>query len=684
MVKRVCALLLAVMMLLSLAACGGEKSNGQVLDAGWVVRGDANGVGEAEGWQKGFTKANEETADVVWYSNTFTAHLVDGERVVLSLCDLGESATVWLNGKQVDAREDVMGDYLVDVTDTAKRNGTNKLVIRAGVDAAVELTGLSVRPAVMISDLAASANYETKTVDVVVTLDNTKTTGEVTLTATVTALDTGKVLTRIPMTVQAGAGESEHTFLLAIPDAIGWNYDNPYLYNLTVSAVAGNEIDTAYETVGFKTLTQDAEGVYALNGKNFFLRIVDLPESVMKNNKTMRYFVDYVRTAEYNAIYPLGNPTQALLDYADATGMMVVTDASSDSKVIGTDAHVSPITVDLSAVDAIGADLQFPAEQPLTLTDTWYTDMNLSRLYGSAVDAYKAAGNLHAKQLNDAIAKARLTNANAIRVSGAIAGYPDVMLETMADAIEELRYVIQADPVVVSGGNLKLKIDLVDHDILWKGKTFKAYVKVTGKTGILWENTISFKTEISELGHSSRLIPLVDEIIPIHAPAGQYIIAVELTDLAHPVCGEADLYVVDAADLSGATIVNGMLTADAKAKAEAGGKVIVLGATAESGLPIDGQFVDGITGAAVDSRVKAAFAGSMISSDFNGMSFTKAFVADGGTTVLSGFGFTQDGGLVYGDLIATYPVGSGSITVVTADVDLNNPAAAALLAAAIA
>jgi hypothetical protein len=363
--------------------------------------------------------------------------------------------------------------------------------------------------------------------------------------------------------------------------------------------------------------------------------------------------------------------------------MMVVTD-SSDTNVMETGTHVSSLTVDLSTVETIGADLQFPAEQPIALTDAWYSDMNLSRLYGSAVDAYKAAGNLHAMQLNDAIAKARLNKVSAIRVSGAVAGYPDLMLETMADAIEELRYVIQADSVVVSGGKLNLKIDLVDHDVLWNGKTFAAYVKVTGQTGILWEDTVSFKTEISELGHSSRLIPLVDETIAINAPAGKYVIAVELTDLAHPVCGETDLYVVDAVDLSGATVVNGTLTADAKAKAEAGGKVIVLNATADSGLPIEGRFVEGITGGAVGNTVKADFAGNAISSGFNGMTFTRAFVAEGGTSVLSGFGFTNEGGLTYGDVIATYPVGKGSITVVTADVDLNNPAVVALLAAAIA
>ena len=682
MLKRVCALLTALLMLVCLAACGSGTRSGQVLGAGWVMRGDADGTGENEGWTKGFTEANDVAAEVVWYANKFAASLAKGERVVLSLCDLGKEATVWLNGKQVDARENAMGNFMVDVTDTVKRVGTNNLVIRAGVGAAVTRTGLSVRPAVWISDIVATVDA-TANMQVAVALNNAGDATEVTLIAELTAMDTGKVLTRIPVKAQATAGESVHNITLTVNDYISWDYDNPYLYNITVTATVADAVDTAQTSVGFKGLTVDAEGVYALNGRPFMLRIVDLPESVMLNEKNMRYFVDFVRSIEFNAIYPLGAPTQALLDYADATGMMIVTD-SSVSAVIGADSHVSPIAVDLSKIEAVGAQLQYPATQPVALTDKWYNDMDLARIYGGAIDAYKAAGDLHVQQLCAALAQARLKDTNAIRVSGAIAGYPVSMLETMNDAIEELRYVINVDPVIAKGGMLDLKIDLVDHNVLWADDAFCAYVKVTGETGILWEDYVDFKTEISALGHSKRLIALVDENIRIDAPAGKYTVAVELTDLAHPVCGEADFYVVDRASLAGATVVSGTLTADAKAKAEAGGKVILLNATAESGLPVEGEFVTGITGAVVDNRVAAAFAGTVIPSGFDGVSFDTAFVAEGGTNILSGYGFTNDGGLTYGAVIATYPVGSGSITVVTADLDVSNPTVAAMLAAAIA
>lgn len=679
MSKRVWALFVAVMLLVSLTACGSNARKGQVLDTGWIVRGDADGVGVKEGWHKGFTTENDQTSEVKWYANKFSSSLAKGERVMLALCDLGKSATVWLNGKQIDTRENAMGEYLLDVTDSVKRNGKNILVVQSVGDATgLTQTGLSVRPAVIISDMAVTTDMDKDMMRVAVSLDNSGASTEVALVAEMTAMDTGKVMTRVPVTVQADSGKSKHNVTLQVSDYIPWDYDNPYLYNIAVSVISANVSDTAYLSIGFKELTQDEEGVYALNGNPFMLRMVDMPTSVMNNEKAMRYFMDFVRATEFNAINPMSTPTQALLDYADATGLLVVADSSF------ADTHVSPIVVDLSRIEAVGTDMQFPTAQPVELTEKWYADMNLDRIYGGAVDAYKAAGDLYVEQLCRGIGQVRLKDTNAIRVSAAIAGYPDTLMEKVNDAIEELRYVIDADDVVAVGGMLNLKIDLVDHNVLWENQTFKANIKITGETGIVWQKEVAFKTKTSALGHSAQLIPLLDESIPMNVAADKYKIAVELTDKAHPVCGEADVYVVDRVDLISAIIVKGALTADAKAAAEAGGKVIVLGANDESNLPISGEFVGGITGAVVDNRVDTAFSGGMISSSFGDMNFDTVFVAEGGTNVLSGFGFTNDGELIYGSVIATYPVGSGSITVVTADVDLNNPTTAALLAAAIA
>ncbi len=327
MFKRVCAALMAVLSLVCLAACDSGTRSGQMLDAGWVVRGDAEGIGESENWHKGFTEENDVIADTVWYANTFAASLVKGDRVILSLCDLGEEATVWLNGEQVDTRDHAMGDYLIDVTDTIKRVGTNTLVIRAAAGAAVTRTTLAVRPAVMVSQLAVDSDTAGH-MQVSVTLDNAEDEVPVVLTAVLTALDTGKVMTRRVSRVQAVSGVGVHELTLSVGDAVLWDITQPYLYDLTVTAASASSkdvwSDSVYESVGFQAQT-------SVSGAP-----VDLEKTVMQDETAMREFVNRARTEGFVAVRPLGQPTQALLDHADELGILVVTDAGGN--------HVSAIS----------------------------------------------------------------------------------------------------------------------------------------------------------------------------------------------------------------------------------------------------------------------------------------------------------------------------------------------------
>lgn len=94
--KQICALLLALLILGTLSACSAEKQNGQILDSGWVMRGDEDNFGYGEKWYKGFTKANDKNAKVNWYANTFTSSLVAGDRVLLFASDLGVNSAMWL------------------------------------------------------------------------------------------------------------------------------------------------------------------------------------------------------------------------------------------------------------------------------------------------------------------------------------------------------------------------------------------------------------------------------------------------------------------------------------------------------------------------------------------------------------------------------------------------------------
>ena len=679
MLKRMYSLLLILVMVVTLTACSGEKQQGQMLDHDWIMRGDVNGIGEDEKWYKGFAESNDEKATINWYANKFHASLINGDRVVLSASDLGYESTLWLNGKQIDSREGASGCFYVDVTDTIKKNGTNMLVLRAKGNPDVDGIGVSVRPKMTVAEVKSSTNGDAVTVTAV--MDNSGAQDEVAFVVEMTALDSGKLFTRMTEKVTVKEGVSEQTFTLTVPDHDKWTTDYACLYKVSVEAKTVNSTDTVHTCVGFADLTKDEEGYFKLNGETTFLRVVDLPERVLADDITMRRFVDYIRTAEFNAVYPLVAPTKALLDYCDQTGIMVLVDSSA-ATVRGADSHVSYMAVDASSLTVIGENLQFAAEKPLETLETMYKEMELNRIYGGAVDLYNAMGDVYVAQLSSAIRDARKSGSPAIRIAAPLDGYPDAQLLSVTDGIEELRYILSVDPVIGKGESVSVNLDLVDVDVLWGKTKFNAYIKITNDKGIVWDKTVEFVSQESALGHAQSYIPLVHEMVPINGDVGKYTVAVELTDLAHPVCGETEFYVVSKPDLKQATIVNGMLTPEAKAKAEAGGKVIVLNASAESALPFEAEFVDGITGAVVDNRVQAGFAGTAIAS-MNGVGFDRAIQAQGGTSYLTGFGLTTEGVLTYGSVIATYPVGSGSITVVTADVDISNPVVAAVLSTAI-
>lgn len=351
MKRRICALVSVLVLILGLTACAGGTRNGQVLDTGWKMRGDVEETGAQNGWQNGFAQGNETEADTVWYANTFAASLVKGDRVILSLYDLGQAATVWLNGTQVDERSSATGAYWLDVTDTVKRVGSNTLVIRAGRDAAVARTTVTVRPSIMVTDL--SVEEKDQALYVGITLENVKNKEDVALTAVLTALDSGKVITRVSQQISAGEGTGAHTLILEADQVLRWSIDTPYLYDLTVTvnAVKPSQdwVDTVSRCVGF------AEQMPAT------LRILDLPQDVMRQETEMREYVNQAKYSGMHALNPLGQPTQALLSYADAVGMLVITDASN---------HVCALGVDVSQIPTVGEGLPFGEAVAAAVADT--------------------------------------------------------------------------------------------------------------------------------------------------------------------------------------------------------------------------------------------------------------------------------------------------------------------------
>ena len=351
MKRRICALFLALVIVLGLTACAGGTRNGQVLDTGWKIRGDADGTGQQDGWQNGFYEGNQVDAETMWYSNTFTLSLVKGDRVILSLCDLGQAATLFLNGTQIDERTEADGEYWLDVTDTIKRKGSNTLVVRAGRDAAVTRTALAVRPSVMVADVTAQIRDEMVYAEIM--LDNAKHKESVVLTAVLTALDTGKVMARVTQSVQADVGVGQHTLSMNADDMLYWDTDHPYLYDVTVSVsstkTSQNWTDAVSRTVGFLAQKPDT------------LRILDMPQEVMRRESEMREFVNYAKSSGMNALYPMGQPTQALLNYADMVGMFVITDQ---------DNHACALAMDVADIPTLGEGWPLNEALVLAVTDS--------------------------------------------------------------------------------------------------------------------------------------------------------------------------------------------------------------------------------------------------------------------------------------------------------------------------
>lgn len=349
MKRRILAMVLALVIVMGLTACAGGTRSGQVLDTGWKMRGDADKTGEQNGWQNGFDQGNETEADTVWYANTFAASLVKGDRVILSLCDLGQEAAVWLNGEPLDERT-ADGEYWLDVTDTVKRVGNNTLVIRAGRDAAVARTALAVRPSVMVADVSIEVKDEVLYAGI--TLDNAKNKEDVVLTAVLTALDSGKVMARVTQQVSADEGTGMHTLSLTADDVAYWSVDHPYLYDLTVMASSSkpsqNWVDTVSRRVGFADQAPDT------------LRILDLPQAIMRQEEQMRAFINQAKNSGITALNPNGQPTQALLSYADAVGMLVIAEHSD---------YACAVSLDISQIPTVGEGLPFAGAVAAAMAD---------------------------------------------------------------------------------------------------------------------------------------------------------------------------------------------------------------------------------------------------------------------------------------------------------------------------
>ncbi len=246
--------------------------------------------------------------------------------------------------------------------------------------------------------------------------------------------------------------------------------------------------------------------------------------------------------------------------------------------------------------------------------------------------------------------------------------------------------------------------------MLWN-RAFPARIKITGSTGTLYEQTVSLTPAFHENGFGTQVIELHADTVSLNVPTGTYTISAEFTNYAHPACGEKTVYVINKNDLpnltgtvytadlsdaavktlraagaatqafsgtasTGSVIVTGGKVSDMMAKAaEGGATLIVLGADADSGLPVAGDFVSGMTYSVYEQTLPVPFAGQILYGA-PGLAVGAAFAAQAERAAVSGFSFAPDGSVAYGNLIGIYAYGSGWVCVCTPD--LNAAAGTAL------
>ncbi len=134
-----------------------------------------------------------------------------------------------------------------------------------------------------------------------------------------------------------GKGETAKSLSLRVPSPHRWNLDDPYLYTLRTSLLAGGkQVDRAECTVGIRTLDFDADRGFALNGKWMKVKGVCLhhdagvlgaavPEEVWERRLLN------LKAIGVNAIRMSHNPQAPVLyDLCDRLGFLVMDEGSDE------------------------------------------------------------------------------------------------------------------------------------------------------------------------------------------------------------------------------------------------------------------------------------------------------------------------------------------------------------------
>lgn len=334
------------------------------LDYGWRIHADEAQTGEAQGWFNGFPEAGlpapvpgESTAlgrhSVIWYENRFEAGLrpAPGQRIIMELEGTTYYTKVWLNGTFLGDHTGNITKLRLDVTKTL-RQGENFLAIRMlspGSDEVFDgLTGqqyplggaqrlaqpvyISLKPMVTIEDVFVRPDCKTGGLAIELTLDNAADATEVVLSASVSPTLKRMTLDSVQAEVHAPAGRSTHRLALTVEHFTYWDVDNPYLYQVDVSARAADSAFTDTESVdtGFKTFGSDEAGFFRLNEKRFYVKCAHtcpfFPGGLGAPNNLRLFYKElrYLKACGFNMVRFLTNPAHPQqLAYCDRIGLLV-------------------------------------------------------------------------------------------------------------------------------------------------------------------------------------------------------------------------------------------------------------------------------------------------------------------------------------------------------------------------
>ena len=602
--SRLLCLILALVCVLCVCGCADKSEQKAVtLENGWSYITDIAESSDSA-LAKGFssketfalTELAMETEQGICCSNTFKGNLSvgSGEKAVLTVYDALGNITLWLNGKEIAAKEMGAGKYSFDVTKAVKK-GSNTLVVKAlplGEDKLVSpgsMVDIAVHSAVYVEDVYTVSDTENKVMKVYAVVNNTTDKEEtLSLKSDIASMDNNAVSANYSETVNVPAGTSTVEFSFNATDFIEWSNENPFLYMLSVKL--GNEVYSDY--VGYKSFEVNEEGTFLINGKPILIKAADITEDE-GYAKNLYEILNYVKVAGFNTVHINdGVATARLLEYCDRLGLLVYEGETTAELALRDRSHVSLCMADSNASvwkeagvavavveeDGIANSLGEKVEMNIVTAASieelkavkgdkiFVKSVGLSGAKENAVDISLAKDWYEAFDIDSVMAMGEINdviNNVSVRENSVLLDYvrnmpvcglcftTDISMfktdltEIINDDLNTLRFAITTDKAnAYNTDTLKVSINLSNFGVLTEGK-YDVLVRITGEGTNPYEKTVSI-----EIDPDKTVQKVLEEEIPlVGLQAGEYILSAEFYEGAHAVCGEKTILVHDKAAL---------------------------------------------------------------------------------------------------------------------------------------